>query len=109
MGKDFRDETVGGLDQSYFSEVARCEDLLSMLSEIDEHETHGEFSEALFRLNYKDIPFEICSPIKKAERLEELEEILDQIKDRVTEVLSNKKAYDFWIQHYPELISYVER
>ena len=49
--KESRTETIGGLDQSCFSGIAGCKDLLPMLGEINEHETHGELSEALLRLN----------------------------------------------------------
>lgn len=75
-----KDETAEVLDNIYFSKLVRCEDLLLMLDEINNHEAHDELHYALLKLKDRDIPFEACSPVKKEERLEELQEILDQIK-----------------------------
>lgn len=83
-----------------------CEQVLSMLDEIDKGGDYSELAEALFNLVWRDIPFEVCSEVKQSERLEELEEILIEAKESLSEVLSEPSVYQFWFPHYPDLKIY---
>ena len=86
-----------------------CEQVLSMLNEIDKGGDYSDLVEALFHLEWRDIPFEICSEVKQSERLEELEEILIEAKESLSEVLTDPSAYEYWLSHYPELKNHIQR
>jgi hypothetical protein len=86
-----------------------CDQVLSMLSEIDEGGDYSDLAEALFHLEWRDIPFEICSEVKQSERLEELEQILIEAKASLSELLIEPSAYEYWLSYYPDLKIYLKR
>ena len=86
-----------------------CEQVLSMLNEIDEGGDYSDLVDALLHLEWRDIPFEICSEVKQSERLEELEEILIEAKESLSEVLMEPSTYEYWLSHYPELKNHIQR
>lgn len=97
------------LDEIYNREIRNCEDLLLMLEEIVGYQAFGEITEALFKLEYKHIPIEICSEIKKQERLTELEDVAQQIKLEIAKIVADEKVIEEWLSHYPILIEFSQR
>jgi len=97
------------LDEIYNRDIQNCEDLLLMLEEIVGHEAFGEIREALFKLEYKHIPFEICSEIKKQERLAELEDVAQQIELEIAKIVSDDGVTEEWLSHYPILSEFSQR
>ena len=102
-------DSTSTLDETYSREMRSCEDLLAMLEEIIGDQAFGEISNALFRLTYKDIPFRICSETKKQERLEELDDIAQEIESEIAKLVSDEKIYEEWLSHYPILSKFSQR
>ena len=66
----------------YLSEVLKCENCLSMLDEISCGDVlYDGFAEDIFRLKNRDKPFEICSILKQQERLDELNDVVNKLKE----------------------------
>ena len=107
-----RQKSSGAVDDAvtlFGRKKDECEQVLSMLNEIDEGGDYSDLAEALFHLEWRDIPFEICSEVKQSERLEELEEILIEAKESLSEVLMEPSTYEYWLSHYPELKNHLKR
>ncbi|MDA8702744.1 hypothetical protein N9Y23_07535 [Pseudomonadales bacterium] len=104
-----RSDSTATLDEIYIREIRSCEELLSMLEEIVGNQAFGEITEAIFKLTYKHIPFEICSETKKLERLEELDCIAREIESEIAKIVSDEKLYEEWLSHYPILSKFSQR
>jgi hypothetical protein len=95
---------------TYYSEVLKCENSLSMLDEISSEDVlYDDLHTAIFRLTNRDHPFEICSVVKQQERLDELYEILAEVEEAIRIEVSKMESLELWSDSYPDLVKYLKQ